>query len=258
MQKELAEGGSHRALAPAEDGSDGAPCKTSQIPKVIHYCWFGKKEIPDFLKKCMESWKLLCPDYEIKRWDESNFDVSKYLYTKQAYENGKYGFVSDMARLDILYENGGIYLDTDVKLLKPLDMFLFNKGFVGTEKWGNINSGGGIGAIPHHTMIKEMLDYRRGIYFVYEDGSFNIETNGLYETVPFVKRGYKVDNSLQVINDMTVYPSGVFHPYDYISCKEKIEEDTVSIHYFYGGWMDEADFKNRQDTQKKYSEILKA
>ncbi len=240
-----------------EDGKGmGISGQQSFIPKVIHYCWFGGKEIPDFLKRCMGSWAEKCPDYEIKRWDETNFDVSKYLFTKQAYEKGRYGFVSDVARLDILYNHGGIYMDTDVKLIKPFGNLINCKGFVGTEKWGNINSGGGIGAVPHHPMIKEMLDYRAGFSFFHDDGTLNIETNGLYETIPFLKRGCRVDNTFQTINDMAVYPASVFHPYDYMSCEERITENTISIHYFHGGWMDETDKKNRSDTQDKYKAVL--
>lgn len=234
--------------------------KTEQrepIPKVIHYCWFGGKELPDELKICMESWYKFCPDYEIKRWDENNYDVSKYLYTSQAAEKKKYGFITDVARFDILYENGGIYFDTDVTLLKSLDSLLYNKGFVGVERWGNINSGGGIGAVPHHPMIRELLDHRLKYPFVFEDGTENLETNGLYETVPFIRHGMCIDNTLQIVNDMTVYPANVFHPYDYMSGEEMIDESTISIHHFSGGWMDEEDRKNRADTQEKYKEILK-
>ena len=225
------------------------------IPKTIHYCWFGGKELPDFLKKCIESWSTICPDYEIKRWDESNYDVNKYLYTKQAAENKKYGFITDVARLDILYEYGGVYLDTDVKLIKPFGELMYNQGFVGVESWGNINSGGGIGAVPHHPMIKEMLDYRLKYPFIYDDGTLNIETNGFYETVPFLNHGMRIDNTLQIVNGMTVYPTVYFHPYDYMSGEETITDDTVSVHYFSGGWMEEEDRKNRLDTQKKYSAI---
>ncbi len=164
--------------------------------------------------------------------------------------------MSDVARLDVLYQFGGIFIDTDVKLIKPFGKLMYTKGFVGTERWGNINSGGSIGAVCHHPMIREMLDYRTGFPFVYEDGTLNVETNGVYETTPFVRRGYRVDNTLQIINDMTVLPASVFHPYDYMSCEEKIEESTVGVHYFYGGWMDEADRKNRSDTQDKYKAIM--
>ncbi len=226
------------------------------IPKTIHYCWFGGKEMPEFLLECMASWKEHCPDYEIVCWDESNYDVSKYTYTKQAFDNQKYGFVTDVARLDILYEYGGVYMDTDVKLLKSYNDLLFNKGFVGVERWGNINSGGGMGALPHHPMIQEMMDYRLKYPFIYDDGTQNIETNGMYETTPFIRHGMRIDNTLQIINGITVYPASVFHPYDYMSCEEKIEDDTVSIHYFYGGWMEEEDRRNRANTQEKYKAVM--
>ena len=226
------------------------------IPKTIHYCWFGGMEMPSFLQECMESWHRVCPDYKIVKWDESSFDVSKYTYTKQAYEKGRYGFVTDVARLDILYNHGGIYLDTDVKLIKPLDSMLTNKGFVGFERWGNINSGGGIGAVQYHPMIREMLDYRIRYPFVFDDGSLNIETNGMYETVPFIRRGLRIDNTLQIVNDMTVYPAEFFHPYDYMSCEEQIRDCTVSVHYFYGGWMEDDDKKNREKTQNEYLELI--
>lgn len=227
------------------------------IPKILHYCWFGPKIMPVFLKECVDGWRKKCPDYEIIQWNEKNFEVSKYRYTHQAFENGKYGFVTDVARLDILYQHGGVYMDTDVKLLKSLDELLYQKGFVGVEKWGNINTGGGIGVVPHHPMIQEMLNERLGVSFLRNDGSFNMETNGLYETKPFIRHGMRIDNTLQIINGITVYPSSVFHPYDYISCEEKIEDNTISIHYFYGGWMDEADRGDRANTQDRYKEILR-
>lgn len=131
------------------------------------------------------------------------------------------------------------------------------KGFVGVEKWGNINTGGGVGAVPRHPMIQEMLDYRLKFPFILDDGSFNMETNGLYETIPFIRHGMRIDNTLQIINDITVYPPNVFHPYDYINCEEKIEDSTVSIHYFYGGWMEEKEYKDRINTRNKYETIMK-
>lgn len=230
-------------------------CET--IPKIIHYCWFGGREPSDFMKECMESWYKFCPDYEIIQWNESNFDVEQYTYTQQAAEKRKWSFVTDVARLDILYRYGGIYMDTDVRLLKSLDGFLFQKGFVGVEKWGNINTGGCVGAVSYHPMIREMLDYRLNFPFILGDGSLNMETNGLYETIPFIKRGMRIDNSLQIINHMTIYPASVFHPYDYMSGEEKIEDHTVSVHYFCGGWMEKADRQNRVATQEQYRSILK-
>lgn len=212
--------------------------------------------MPTFLVDCMDSWKKFCPDYEIIRWDENNYDVNQYEYTKQAAAHKKWGFITDVARLDILYEQGGIYMDTDVKLLKPLDKLLYQRGFVGVEQWGNINTGGSVGAVAHHPMIREMLDERLKYPFVLDDGRYNIETNGLYETMPFIRYGMRINNTLQIINGMTVYPASVFHPYDYMSCKEKIEEHTISIHYFFGGWMEEDDRKNRENTQWQYAEFM--
>ena len=154
---------------------------SDKIPKVIHYCWFSGNPIPDYLKKCMESWSEICPDYEIKRWDESNYNVEKNSYMKQAYEECKWGFVPDYARLDILYNYGGFYIDTDVQLVKSLEPLRMQGGFCGVEKWGNVNMGGCSGAVKHHPMIKKMLDYRANIQFKYEDGtlSYIIAPQGL-------------------------------------------------------------------------------
>lgn len=230
-------------------------CDAQLIPKKIHYCWFGRGEIPEFLAQCMNTWKQYCPDYEIIEWNEDNYDVGRLPYAREAYEKKKYGFVSDIARLDILYENGGIYMDTDVCLMKSLDELLFQPAFVGVEKWGNINTGGLAGAMPKHPMIKEMLEYRKDFHFILKDGDINIETNGVYETVPFLRHGMKVDNTMQIINNVTVYPSSVFHPYDYMSCEDKVEEWTFSKHCFYGGWMEKSDIDNREKTQEKFKQL---
>lgn len=226
------------------------------IPKKIHYCWFSENPIQDSLQKCIDSWKEKCPDYEIICWNEKNYDVNKRKYTAEAFANKKYGFVSDVARFDILYEHGGIYLDTDVELLKCLDEMLYQEAFIGTEKWGNINSGGGCGAVPHHPMIKNLMQQRENAPFVNEDGSFNLDTNGIYETGVFLERGFAVKNETQVINNMTVYPPLVFHPLDYITCEQNRVPETVSVHYFSGTWMDAKEKKNRIDTQDEYRKVL--
>lgn len=229
----------------------------SLIPKKIHYCWFSDNPIPEPLQKCIDSWKEKCPDYEIVCWNEKNYDVNQRRYTAEAYANQKYGFVSDVARWDILYEHGGIYLDTDVELYKNLDELLYQEAFVGTEKWGNINSGGGCGAIPHHPMVKKLSIQRDMISFVKEDSSLNLDTNGIYETKVFLESGFQVKNETQIIDDVSVYPPFVFHPYDYVSCEETRKDETFSIHYFSGTWMDEKGKKNRAETQEKYAQVLK-
>ena len=226
------------------------------IPRKIHYCWFGGNQIPEFLQNCIESWKEKCPDYEIIEWNENNYDINRHEYTKQAFMQKRWGFVSDIARLDILYDNGGIYLDTDVTLIQNLDALLHQEGFIGTEKWGNINTGGGCGFVAGHPMLKKMIDCRNEVPFILNDGTLNIETNGVYETRPFLDEGFKPDNSLQSVGNVTIYPSFVNHPYDYMSCKLHKRETTVSIHHFYGGWMDENDHQNRKNTQEQYQRIV--
>ncbi len=207
------------------------------IPKKIHYCWFGGAAMSPEMQKCLESWQRFCPDYEIIRWDETNYDIKKYKFTQQAYELKKWAFLSDMARLDILYENGGIYLDTDVELIRNLDDMLYQPGFCGIEKWGVLNSGGGCGAIRHNSMIAEMLEFRKQISLLYLDDCSNMESSGYYESVPFIRLGYVPNNTLQVVRDMVIYPSDVFHPYDYMTKKCIISENTYSIHHFSESWV---------------------
>lgn len=231
-------------------------CKTVQIPKKIHYCWFSGNPLPETLEKCIDSWKRFCPDYEIIRWDESNYDIDWNLYMRQAYDARKWGFVPDVARLDILYKHGGIYLDTDVELIKGLDDLLYQSGFCGVEKWGNINFGSCSGAVAGHPMIKELLDYRKDEIFLRDDGKYNLETCGYYETTPFIKRGFSVNNETQRVCDMTVYSSEYFCPYDYMSLKMNITPNTYAIHHFNGGWLDEKSSQQRLQTQLQYTKVL--
>lgn len=226
------------------------------IPKKIHYCWFSGNPMPDYLKRCIDSWYKFCPDYEIIRWDEDNYDVNKNLYMKQAYEAKKWGFVPDIARLDILYEHGGIYLDTDVELIRNLDDLLYQSAFAGAEKWGNINMGGCSGAVPHHPIIKKMLDFRINERFILEDGSLNQTTCGFYETKPLIELGMKPNNTVQRIGDMTIYSSDFFHPYDYMSGETVITENTYSIHHFNGGWLDDKRMAERKKTMQLYQRML--
>lgn len=207
------------------------------IPKVIHYCWFGKGEMPDGLKRCRESWGKFCPDYQIIEWNEENYDVSRHAYTREAYRHKKWGFIPDIARLEILYGNGGIYLDTDVELIRELDDLLYQPGFVGVEKWGVVNIGGGCGVIPNHPMIGEILEYRLAFPFERGDGSLNLESSGSYETKPLMNWGFRPDNTVQTVGGMTVYTSDFFHPFDYMSKELCITENTYGIHRFTGSWV---------------------
>lgn len=242
----------HEKHAPYHINTDGEPL----IPKVINYCWFSRKPIPEALKRCMNSWHKFCPDYDFICWNEDNYDIEKVPYMKEAYEKEKYSYVTDYARLDILYNHGGFYLDTDVELIKNLDELRYLKAFIGTEKWGSVNTGGLVGAIPFHSVIKKMLDFRKGVHFVLSDGTLNMTTCGYYETTPLIQLGMRPNNTVQDISGMTVFSSDFFHPFDYMSAETTITENTYSIHYFSGGWLDEESLEMRKRTQKQYQELL--
>lgn len=226
------------------------------IPKVIHYCWFGEKPIPENLLKCIDSWKAKCPDYEIIRWDESNYDVNKYIYTKQAYEMNQWGFIPDIARLEILYEYGGFYLDTDVELIKSLDRMRYQPGFCAREAWGHVNFGGGSGCRKGMDVVGEILEFRKDIPFILPNGDFNFEASGYFETKPLVDKGLLVQNQTQVVGEMTIYASEFFHPYNYITGVENITENTISIHYFSGTWLGEEGKKYRRQTRDKFQLVV--
>ena len=229
----------------------GEPC----IPKKIHYMWLGRKPIPDKLKRCIESWKKFCPDYEIIEWNEDNYDIEKNLYMKQAYEYGAYGFVPDYARLDILFNEGGFYLDTDVELKRSIETLRYQRAFCGVEKWQIINFGGLSGAIKGHKMIGEFLSARSMLKYVQADGRQNRNTCGYYDTQIALKQGYKPDGTTQTINDMNIYAYDYFHPYDYMSGTVNETEHTYSIHWFNGGWLDEKMKMANEEARQKYMDL---
>lgn len=235
--------------------------KTSEeqlIPKKINYCWFSGNPIPDTLKRCMETWEKFCPDYEIVRWDESNYDISWSPYMVQAYEHKRWGFIPDIARLDILYRYGGIYLDTDVELLRNLDELLFQPAFCGVEKWGAVNFGGLSGAVKGNDIIGKILADRQEEPFSDSKGKLNLMTCGYYESKPLMDYGFRPDNSSQSLRNglITVYSSEFFHPFDYMSGETKITENTFSVHHFSGTWLGPDAARERDRTAKKYHMFL--
>lgn len=209
------------------------------IPKKIHYMWLGRKQIPANLQKCIDSWKKYCPDYEIIQWNEDNYDITKHKYMQEAYDNKAYGFVPDYARLDILYQQGGIYLDTDVEIRKCLDPLLKQEAFCGVEKWQVINFGGCSGAVKGNRMIREFLKDRENICFLDKNGEQNMATCGFYDTGVAIKNGYQLNGMTQNIKGMNIYAYDYFHPYDYMSGISHTTEHTYSVHWFNGGWLDE-------------------
>lgn len=215
------------------------------IPKVIHYCWFGKGELPNLAKKCIESWKEYCPEYEIIQWDESNFDINSNRYVKEAYEAKKYAFVSDYVRLYVLYNYGGIYMDTDVEVLKPLDYFLDNKAFSGFETKETLTTSI-IGSIRKNEFFKLLLSYYDDKRFIADNGKYDMTTNVEIITKYCLKYGLKTNNEIQSINGFVLYPIEYFSPKDYNTGKIKLTKNTYTIHHFSASWINKSDkFKQK-------------
>ena len=190
------------------------------IPKVIHYCWFGGKEMPKLAKKCIKSWKKYCPDYELKLWNEETFDINSNPYVKEAYENKKFAFVTDYVRLFALYNYGGVYMDTDVEVLKSIDEFLENAAFTGFES-SNYVPTGIMASEKKLPIIKSLLDYYTDRHFVNTDGSFDITTNTKTITKILSDKGLILNNSYQKVEEFTLYPSDYFCPIDWRTNKKK-------------------------------------
>lgn len=208
-----------------------------KIPRKLHYCWFGKSEIPEQYRYYISTWQKYCPDYEIVRWDESNYDVSKVTYTKQAYEEGKWAFVSDYARLDIIYTQGGIYLDVDVEMLQNPDILLTNSMFCGFEQGNLINTGLGFGACKGLTVLKNMRDQYKEVSFLNESGKMNLTACTKYQTDFLQKLGLKRNGFMQKVGDITVYPRTVFAPYDFYGLQNHLTRQTISIHHYEASWL---------------------
>ncbi|MCI7302713.1 MAG: exopolysaccharide biosynthesis protein [Clostridia bacterium] len=205
------------------------------IPKTIHYCWFGKKDLPPEAKRCIASWKKICPDYDIIRWDENNFDVNQNPFIKAAYETKKWAFVSDYARLKVVYDNGGIYLDTDVELRKNLDSLREHGCYIGIQQNEFLcNTGLGFGATKSNPVVLKMLES-------YDDLTFS-ESHTLELSCPrlnnAVIRSYGLVSNTEITDlpEVTVYPPQYFDPY---GGKNLLCDETYSIHHYAASWTSE-------------------
>lgn len=209
-----------------------------EIPKKIHYCWFGKKEKPDIVKKCIKSWKEKLKEYEIIEWNEDNFDITSNEFVRQAYNCGKFAFVSDYVRVYALYNYGGIYLDTDVEIIKEFtEDILENESFWGFEE-KNFIATSTIGAKKGNEFIKKFLDTYDNKKFINDDGKIDTLTNVAIVSEMIKKIGIKLDGTFQNIDGIaTIYPQEYFSPYDYINCYSKKTDNTVAIHYYYKSWL---------------------
>lgn len=223
------------------------------IPKIIHYCWFGRNPLPDFAIKCIESWRKYLPDHEIKEWNEDNFDVNSITYTQQAYKRKMYAFVSDYARFWILYHYGGVYFDVDVELIRPLTPILKKGPYMGLESNNTINvgiyngnnlgvacnPGLGMAAEPNMSFCKELLDGYQTLKFIYPSGATNTKTVVSYTSEMLIKHGYnRTINDIQQCGGFTIYPQQYFCPH--INKKNNeidIKPETYSIHHYAATWV---------------------
>lgn len=215
------------------------------IPKIIHYCWFGGSPLPKSAIKCINSWKTFFPDYVIKEWNESNFDVNMMAFTREAYAAKKYAFVSDVARFWILYHQGGLYFDTDVEVVASFDGILQRGAFMGVETPSDgttvptINPGLGLGCEKGNEIWKSVLDYYTTLHFLNEMG---IQNNGTVVThtthVLTEKFGLMPKNEIQHMDGVTIYPAEFFNPFNDLTGVLNKTENTRSIHWFSKTWID--------------------
>ena len=220
------------------------------IPKIIHYCWFGGNPLPEAAEKCIESWKKYCPDYEIKEWNESNFDINCCAYVREAYQAKKWAFVSDYARFKILYEYGGLYFDTDVELIKSFDDITETGNFMGCEKDTAlfVAPGLGLGTVPGLNLYAELLAAYHIRHFLNTDGTYNQKTVVDYTTEVLKKYGLKNKNEIQLVADVYIYPKEYFCPLNYDTGEMNITEKTHSIHHYTATWHSE---------EENYAALLK-
>lgn len=220
-----------------------------QIPKIIHYCWLGDEPLPDLVQRCIESWKEVLPDYEIRCWNNDNFDVNICAYTKEAFEKKKYAFVSDYIRHYAVYHCGGIYLDADVEVVRRFDNLLDSKAFTSFENSYALASWI-FGSEKGNPLFKEFMDYYADRHFIMDSGEMDLTPNPIMMTDICMSHGLKLDGSYQELDNITIYPKEYFCPYDHITKKLDMTDNTYTIHYFNGTWLSDEQKRKLQKRQQ--------
>lgn len=223
------------------------------IPKIIHYCWFGGNPLPESAVKCIDSWKKYCPDYAIVEWNEDNFDISSLDYTREAYQAKKWAFITDYVRLYALATVGGVYMDTDVEVLKNIDIFLEEFGFSGFERVDAVPTGI-MAAEKGNLFILQLMEEYNSLHFIREDGTNDLTTNIVRITDAATKRGLKLNNKKQTVCDFTFYPKEFFCPKNSRTMEIKLTDNTYTIHHFQGSW--DTDRKKIRKFIKKHVPVV--
>lgn len=225
------------------------------IPKIIHYCWFGGKSKPEEFNKYLESWKRYCPNYEIKEWNESNFDLNENDYCREAYEAKKWAFVADYARLKVLEKYGGIYMDTDVELIRPLDKLLYYNAFMCFEEKNSISIGT-LGSEKNSPVIKDFLSEYTNRHFKKNDGTFNMVTNLKIITPILVQKyGLTLNGEKQVLNpNILILPMESFIAKDFLTGWIVADDTTYAIHHYTASWYDE-NTRRYGELHRKYARL---
>lgn len=206
------------------------------IPKVIHYCWFGRGEKSPLAKKCIESWHKYCTDFEIIEWNEDNFDIAAYPYAQYCYENKKYAFLSDFIRLIVINRHGGIYFDTDVEVVKPLESLLECEAFYGFENSSNINTGQGFGAEAGHITVQALLQE----YLKIEpdsQGNYTLAACPKLNTQALLSLGLELNGMRQTVAGAEILPVEYLNPYDDPTGRLRKTDQTFSIHWYSKSWI---------------------
>lgn len=210
----------------------------ARIPRVIHYTWFGGKEKQMLQRRCIESWHRFCPDFEIREWNEETYDVHKNQYVAAAYDCKKWAYVSDYARMDVLYQYGGIYLDTDVELFRSLEPLLGTDAFLCFGEWPVPNSGAGTGCVKGNILMRELMETRERVSFIQNDGKGDPRTNSNYEMKVLQNHGFRMDFTSQLTDGIALYPPDVIAPASVIGENAFVTERTLGIHHCLNTWRD--------------------
>ena len=209
------------------------------IPKKIHYCWFGRNPKPALFQRCIASWKKYCPDYKIIEWNEENFDLNCCDYVREAYDAKKWAFVTDYARLKIVHDQGGIYLDTDVEVVRSLDDLLGDDAFFGLEDTGSIATGLGFGAEAGNPVVAAMLLDYDGVHFKKPDGSYDLTTCPIRNTGSIAHLLPEEIREVTRIPGSVIYPPEWFCPLSADGSQMRKTPNTHSIHWYSATWLRE-------------------